>query len=271
MNRPRSKPVPPMLLENGATLPWYGKDPAKTCHPLGEFLLWAVERGLAPVHAPEVERIRFAPGAYVVNACDSKLTRRDFAPHAQDFIARAYQEYREYVGPSPGPMSAGTKGFLNRLLDGTLLPEVPAQPKTSDRFFPGQQVHHEDFGEGKILRPDARRDGTARYKVAFGPRERRGVPASELRLISDVWLEQTESGHVVERSISAMSRGESAYSEPAEGSEWPERTAVTHPRFGRGVVVSGDGRGPDAKLAILFDSGEKKTLLAKFVARAHQE
>jgi hypothetical protein len=52
--------------------------------------------------------------------------------------------------------------------------------------------------------------------------------------------------------------------------EWPERTAVTHPKFGPGIVSSVKGRGPDAKLTISFDSGEMRTLLARFV-RAHQD
>jgi hypothetical protein len=48
----------------------------------------------------------------------------------------------------------------------------------------------------------------------------------------------------------------------AKGPETEER--VQHAKFGVGAVVRREGSGPDAKLVVRFDSGDK-TLLARFL------
>jgi len=60
-------------------------------------------------------------------------------------------------------------------------------------------------------------------------------------------------------AAAALGPPESA-TEPSR--EWPSGARVMHARFGLGAVVSVEGAGPDAKLTILFASGERKRLVA---------
>jgi hypothetical protein len=169
---------PPLLLENAVYLPGYERDPARACRPLGDFLLWAVERGLAPEHAPALERIRFAPGAYVVNVCDSRLTLRDFAPAAHPFLRRIFHEYRERC-----PMTPGLASYLDHQLHcaGLPMPEparlptraLPTQAslQARDAWSIGSFVTHFRFGVGRVL--DIQGQGEeAKLRVSFEDGER---------------------------------------------------------------------------------------------------
>jgi hypothetical protein len=54
------------------------------------------------------------------------------------------------------------------------------------------------------------------------------------------------------------------FKRPAKAAPAPDARRFTHPKFGEGELLSQDGVGPDAKLTIRFDVGQK-TMLAQYV------
>jgi DNA helicase-2/ATP-dependent DNA helicase PcrA len=50
-----------------------------------------------------------------------------------------------------------------------------------------------------------------------------------------------------------------------DGGDDVRGTRVTHEQFGRGVIVECDGRGPNAKLTVRFDSVGLKRVIARFL------
>lgn len=159
MNRWHSKRAPTLLLEDATARPGYKNDPARVCRPLGDFLLWAVERGLAPGHTPALDRIRFAPGVYVVDECDSSLSLNDFEPRAHAFLRRVYEEYRVRC-----PMTPDVEDFLDLQLRGANLPTIasaglPEQPDRMNQETRGELsvaslVMHPKFGTGHVIDTD---------------------------------------------------------------------------------------------------------------------
>ncbi len=182
------------LLESAEDADGYRDDPAAACAPLGRFLLWMVERGLAPDHEDDVELLRFAPGAYVVRECDSSLGADDFHPRTHGFLRSLYLAYRN---------AGGIDAALEALLDRELNEEArtPKERPPRPTFVPGQTVRHAALGEGTITMTEQPRKGVERYRVRFGDKKKKNVPADELVLVCDVMRIETKTGEIIERSL----------------------------------------------------------------------
>ncbi|MEN8162797.1 MAG: DNA helicase II, partial [Acidobacteriota bacterium] len=71
------------------------------------------------------------------------------------------------------------------------------------------------------------------------------------------------AGHGQRRSPvrPATKRPVAATVEDADGKGWRPGDRVSHKRFGSGIVLSCQGRGPGLKLVIFFDRAGRKTLV----------
>jgi DNA helicase-2/ATP-dependent DNA helicase PcrA len=98
---------------------------------------------------------------------------------------------------------------------------------------------------------------------------RYNVPSRFLQEIPAELVKAMGSGVPARRAAPApASPQRSTWPEPAfrlaDGPEWHVGQSVLHPKFGRGVIVNCEGRGPDARVQVRFSEAGLKWLALEY-------
>lgn len=206
----------------------------EACYHLGVFLRWAMRRGLAAAsHVERAEMLIAAPGAYVVKACDGKLSLDDFATDEwliRSLYGRFLPRYGRLVHAAVGTEYVGG-------LDDALVAQIERELDRDLRRLRPESVRSSEATPAEVPSTAATSDDA--HATQRTPRE------------------ATVDAHPADATAVDTSELPSTTS--------PSRRRVRHPKFGVGEVVATWREGGREKVTVEFEGVGRKTLLASFV------